>query len=462
MVESLTPQRNSSAMPGGDERASPDPDDPWPNLLPLLAMAGFVALLLLMFVTLHPFDPPPALATSGNAVQSAGGDALRQVLYSLALLVVLLAAFGTRGLAAFEAVPPLLALLLIWCLASAFWATQPDVVFRRAVLATIVALSTLFSVETIGHERAFRLLRLMLVCVLVVNWISIPLIHAAVHLPGEADPGLIGDWRGLYGQKNVAGVVSALTILLFLFSGIRERKWINILVIAAALGFLVMTRSKTSLGALPIAALAGVIYRLAWRRGLDRAIVSGFALLLLLLAVFFVAFNADWLGRLLENPAEFTGRAEIWQADLAFIRNHLLRGAGFGTVAGTGGPSFLKDYVSSAWVRAVGDSHNGYLQLLVELGVVGCLLAALALLAAPLSGFWPLDADGTSKAGLFAIFVFVVLHNFTESDFLQSDSGAWFVFLLVIASLRQRARTCIAAESGPPPIGANKKIDQIL
>ena len=39
---------------------------------------------------------------------------------------------------------------------------------------------------------------------------------------------------------------------------------------------------------------------------------------------------------------------------------------------------------------------------------------------------------------LFALFVFVLLHNFLETDFLESDNSGWFAFLVVLASLKSR------------------------
>jgi len=35
----------------------------------------------------------------------------------------------------------------------------------------------------------------------------------------------------------------------------------------------------------------------------------------------------------------------------------------------------------------------------------------------------------------FAIFVFIVLHNLLESDFLEGDGPAWVAFLLALATL---------------------------
>ena len=83
------------------------------------------------------------------------------------------------------------------------------------------------------------------------------------------------------------------------------------------------------------------------------------------------------------------------------------------------------------------DSHDGYLQLLVTLGGVALSWAWSAWCSIPWSRFWPLDYQQTSfKALLFALFIFFVLHNFLESDFLTRDSGVWFSLLLVVAALR--------------------------
>src|SRR5205823_4035486 len=118
-----------------------------------------------------------------------------------------LCAIQRRGFGALSAIPLAVALLLIWCLLSSLWAAEPGIALRRAGLEVILVLSVLLSVDTIGAERAFRLWRIVLAIILAVNWISIPLIAAAKHLPGEVDAALVGNWRGLYGHKNIAGAV---------------------------------------------------------------------------------------------------------------------------------------------------------------------------------------------------------------------------------------------------------------
>jgi O-antigen ligase len=278
--------------------------------------AAFLALLLLAFVGLEPFairNPATDLQT-GPYQMTGGGDSIRQILYLLVFGAAVTAAFLSRGFAMVKIAPPMLSVLLAWCLLSAVWAAAPDVAVRRAGLAIVVALSTMLCVDTLGVERSLRLWRFVLGAVLIVNCVSILLVHQAVHLPGEQDPGLVGDWRGLYFHKNIAGAVSAITAIVFFFSAFRSKRWIDIAFCLLAVGFTVMTRSKSSLGLLPLAMLAGLVYRMAWRSRMDRAIVAVAGLLVFFLIAAFLVVDADAISRALQDPAEFTGRAAIWQA----------------------------------------------------------------------------------------------------------------------------------------------------
>jgi exopolysaccharide production protein ExoQ len=406
--------------------------------------AVFLALLLLAFVGMQPFalrNPATDLQTSPYQM-TGSGDAIRQILYLLIFLSVVVAAFLRRGFAIAAIVPPMLTVLLGWCLLSATWAAAPDVAVRRAGLAIVVALSTMFCIDSLGVERSLKLWRYVLAGVLIVNWLSIAFVHQAVHLPGEQDPGLVGNWRGLYFHKNIAGAVSAVTAIVFFFSALRTKHWSDIAFCLLAVGFVVMTHSKSSLGLLPMAVAAGLIYRLAWRSRRDRSIVAVACALVFFLAAAFIAVDADAISRMLEDPTEFTGRAAIWQAELAFARDHLFLGSGFGTFADTGSLSPLHNYVAGSWVEAVAHGHSGYLQILVTIGGVGLLLTAIALIVLPAVRFWRMDgSDLDMKAMLFALFVFFVAHNFMESDFLEGDAPAWVAYLVMLAFLYRLPRT---------------------
>jgi O-antigen ligase len=409
------------------------------DIAPRLMDAAFVALLLMSFIGMQPFAlrNPATDLEMGPYTVTGGGDAVRQILYVFLILAIGGFALWRKGLSVAAAVPPMVTVLLFWCVLSASWAHAPDVAIRRAALAIIVTVSTMVCVDTLGPARALKIWWFVLAGVLIVNWLSIPLVHQAVHLPGEQDPGLVGDWRGLYFHKNIAGAVSAVSAIVFLFTALRRRRAIDFALCAGAIAFTVMTRSKSSLGLLALALVLGLTYRAAWRRGIDRAIVVVAALLFVLAGAFFLVLDADTIAHMLEDPTEFTGRSAIWAAEIAFIRDHPFLGSGFGTFADTGSLSPLHNYVAGSWVEAVAHGHNGYLQMTVTIGGIGVAIAAIGLIAVPAAQFWRRgDGDLTQRAMLFAIFVFLVLHNFMESDFLEGDAPAWVSFLLMLAMLR--------------------------
>ncbi|MFO1247061.1 MAG: O-antigen ligase family protein [Alphaproteobacteria bacterium] len=406
----------------------------------MLPVAAFIGLMLLIYVGMDAFSPPPLVSQFGGVREASRTDVLRQVAYLGIAAMVGIAALQRFGIAMLRAVPVSMGILLAWCMASAMWAPDTSIVIRRAGLEIVVVVSLMLSIETLGPVRAFTIWRWVLAAILLVNFVSIPIIPAARHAAGEIDPALVGNWRGLYGHKNVTGAVCALTAILFLFTRNGRNNWQGIGIAIASCFFLAMTHSKSSAGFLVIALVAGLLYRVGWRDGLSRAVLATCAVFLTVAAVVFILFDAESLARMLEDPTEFTGRSAIWAAELRYIADHPLLGSGFGTFTDTKSQSPLHNYVSGSWVDAVSHGHNGYLQVLVTIGGIGFALVVIAAMIAPMRRFWTLDRGDNFKPMLMALFVFAILHNFMESDFLEGDGVTWVSLLLVIAALNALAR----------------------
>lgn len=415
----------------------------------IVAETAFVAFLLLVFVGLQPFAPRfPELLKLGESGTSGAGDLLRQVSYLAVFSTIAFCTFRRYGMESLALVPVLLSFDLIWCLLSSSWAAEGSVTFRRAGLEVVIVLTAMWGVETVGIERSLKLFRAVLIGILIVNWVSVFLTMRAIHMPGEPDPSIVGAWRGLYYHKNIAGAVCAISTMVFMFFAIDQRSRTDWLLCFASLGFLAMTHSKSSGGLLVPALLGWGIYRATAGRGLERSIAF-VASALVLLAVTTVAI-ADWdtIVQFVSDPQEFTGRTAVWAAELAFIADHPIFGSGYGSFADTGAISPLHNYVSGEWIETIAHGHNGYLQLVVEIGFVGFLLSIFALVAQPALAFWRRDAIPVPfKAFLFALFVFMVFHNLMESDFLQADGPTWVAFLFTIAWLRQARAVAVAPES---------------
>ena len=71
----------------------------------------------------------------------------------------------------------------------------------------------------------------------------------------------------------------------------------------------------------------------------------------------------------------------------------------------------------------------------MTVGVPGFLLAFAGLVVQPALSFWRRGGNVATKALLFALFAFLLLHNVMETDFLEGDGVTWVGFLLMLAML---------------------------
>jgi len=403
--------------------------------------AAFAALLLLFYVEFTPFIPRDAASVAARDMSAMAGDLLRQASFLGVFLAIAGYAIARRGLSLVTIVPIPMALLLAWCLMSTAWSSEPDITFRRAALQAILVWSMFLSVDLLGAERSLAIWRYVLLAVLAADWLSVIFVKGAIHQPDDFEQGLAGDWRGVHTHKNIAGAICANSAMVFFYWWLEEKRRWQLLALAAAVAFLVMTWSKTSLALLPVALAAGAVYGVAMRNELDRGILFVAAALALVAGAAAVALEWQTIAHFLQDPQNVTGRTAIWDAELRYARDHPVLGSGFGLFANPGARSPIFSYVGTSWLTSIGEGHNAYLEILLTTGCVGLVLMLIALVAAPLILFFRHDEMPLRlKQLLFALFVFLVLHNFVESDFLGNSVPTWGMALMTLALLYTGAR----------------------
>lgn len=372
------------------------------------------ALLFLVCVGLQPLRG----AGSDIAATTGEGDIVRQSGYAVVFLVTIWVTWRTGWV---KTVPLLVLLLFGWCWISFLWAIEPGIALRRLLLMTFIAAVLFATVEALGTTMAIRTVVRALLVALAVNYIAVVLTPLAVHQPGESsDLALIGNWRGVTNHKNFAGAVSAITVLMLIFGPRVLRRSFNWAALGAAAYFLYRTQSKTSMAVLVVSVAIGALYLAATPRG-KRLIVPSISMVV---GLFLVAFGSQILAdlsRYLSQPDALTGRAEIWTALVEYARQNPWLGAGYGSFWDVGRSSPIYG-VAGSWVEDLNSGHNGYLDILVQTGWPGALLAVSGLVVVPL---WQATKSGdrspTSGALIISIVVFCACHNMSESGFLARD-----------------------------------------
>lgn len=379
------------------------------------------------------------LAPLISTLQASGeGSVVRQLVYFVLLGIAILSSRGTSLLGLRE-IPKTFILLLAWSAASLLWALDPLTGSRRLLLTVLIVAVIFLLVGALRFQATTSIIRKTLVAILILNYLAVAIFPQwSIHQADAFDPSIVGAWHGIVEQKNYAGAVCAFTILAFLFDAANFRRIFRVAIILLATFYLLKTESKTS----GIILCASIIFggALHFYNAYYKNLLIIFILLAVAAASLVVAEYWDAILAPFQSEDALTGRVQIWPVLLAFANDHLILGAGYGSFWNISGSQPIDAY-SDSWVTRMFSGHNGYLDLLVQLGVPGLTLAVFAAVIAPIGRLWGTASvrfKGRSFVG--SIIFFCVCHNLTESSMFDRDAVVNVFLVLSIALLSSKTK----------------------
>ncbi|VWX61096.1 O-antigen ligase [Burkholderiales bacterium 8X] len=398
--------------------------------------AKFALVLLILLVTLGPLTNS-ALEIAGFGSQGDEGNAFRQATYGFSFLLTIFVTGAYIHPRSLLEIPATLIVTIIWFGVTLIWAVDQGIGTRRWLLTTIILVNTFLIVRHCGYEITLKMVRWIAALVLIANYLAVAIVPDwAIHQYDAGDENLGGTWRGVLMHKNNAGAMCAFTILFFGIDARRVPFLLKIAIMCAAMFFLFKTGSKTSLVVVGISYVSGLLY-LAYNRYYKNLI---YLLLGLLVAITLTSglYFASELIDAFNNPQTLTGRVQIWHPLVQYWKQNWLTGSGFGSFWDIGTLRLVAQYlpVGSEWVADVVSGHNGYLDILVQTGIIGLILAVLSTVVKPLVGLIEGQVSSSAHGGLFlSTLIFVTIHNLTESDLFQRDATVHSYLMIILALL---------------------------
>lgn len=329
-------------------------------------------------------------------------------------------------------------LFVTWALASIYWSGFPDLTTRRAIRLAIEL--TTFILLALSSRNDDHILRVFFRAFLLTNVILLAsLLFPAISFRDGTS------FSSFYPQKNTAGLFFAIAIPLFAF-GIYDRSISRSRLIAgaafgSAMGMLLLTDSKTAMHIVPLAAVLATLtfYADIRRGGLAALLVAYGCLFCMLMGLMIMSVGISGTVALVVSDPTFTGRDEIWNYTLyRFHSSPAFLGVGYGGLWQVG-KSLQRSLNTFGMDFVVNDAHNGYLDVLAQLGYVGIVFLAVFFLVSYrriLRYVRSSVSEGRIQrlVGLYCLYIFysAVIHNITETSLFLGGDMLWMVLVFFI------------------------------
>lgn len=328
-------------------------------------------------------------------------------------------------------------LFLLYCLASAAWSDFPLVSFKRWTKA-LGNFSMVLVVLTDPNPKA-AVKRLLALTGFMLIPASVLLVKYYPEIGRQYDrwigtayySGVASDKNGLGYNCLIFGLASVWRVVNGLQATVRKNGQLiaHVIILGMVLWLLRLANSSTSLACFLLG--SSLIIFLSMAKVERPAMVH--TILASVIAAAAVAFMArdvfSYLVSSLGRDTTLTGRTPLWEQLLKMNDAHWF-GTGFESF-------FLGKRAEMLWAMFTwhpNEAHNGYLELYLNLGVVGLGLFLFVIVVGYRNVVHTFRSDRTSATLKLAFLIAALIYNSTEAAF-KVMHPVWIVFLFAITAV---------------------------
>ena len=313
---------------------------------------------------------------------------------------------------------------------SAGWSDDPFFSARRAIILLMTTLFAIYLGSRFSLEEHVNLFAWLLIFS-VVGSICVIVFAPQLGISHDLHEGAL---KGMFSHKNLLGRQMAFGILaLVVGKPVQIPKWLRYGCLILAFLLLLLSRSAGALITLAIVLAFCGFLRLP-KKGRRSTAPLWIGLVPVLVALVILAItNADIFLEPLGRDTSLTGRVPLWAAIGQAIGQQPWLGHGYAIFWVHTSASLLA-VVATGWNAL--SAQNGYLDLCLDLGLVGLALFFCSLAYSMRLGLKYFH-NGLVRSSQWPLvfLLFFTLQNFHESDLLRLGTFMWIPFVATSVSL---------------------------
>lgn len=374
----------------------------------------------------------------GIALPPTGVRIANALSYPLLFILILISGCWRQLLFGMTRDIPLLLLHLmsvvsiLWSVAPEFTADEPKAFLRAGIFGVYLAVRFGLS------GQMMMLARILAISVILSLLVGVALPAYGIETTGE----FVGSWKGIFGFKNLFASNMAFATLTLILLGLSRPRWRALLWGISAIAFvlLLLSRGRTALASLLITLYLLPFLGIAKQYYKTRVVSVALVLIVSLMGGLLVIANlrfivVDVLGKNLE----FNGRLPIWTMMLDKGMEHFWLGHGY---AAFWTSSASHQILTQTWAYETYrlgirfNAHNGYLDLFLQLGIVGLALYLISLVTVFFRAIYLMLRQKTTEIfWVLQTLVLTSLLSVADSLSVGTGSAMWSLYVAFATSI---------------------------
>jgi O-antigen ligase len=328
---------------------------------------------------------------------------------------------------------------LLLAFASCAWSQDPRVSMMQSIYLAANTAFAVFLVERFDCNEQMKLFMLVGATAALVS------VFVVLFFPEYGTRlGIFTSWQGIYIGKQPCAKNMVFLLTPGLFAPVRRT--VRVFYLGSLTAIVLLARSRTGwIGLITCFAFVGALRVVSRFRRRERPFIAVLIAIFGISALVVIWQNAYTILNELGKDNTLTGRTQIWAALMQSVLKHPLLGYGYQAFwIGARGEA-VNTFATTHWLFAY--AHNGYLEILLQLGLAGLVAICILVVIAFRNGM-ALMGGVNQRYATWGITVLVVtiVYNLDEGTLFYSNELVSILFVVVCCGLSRARRNSASDE----------------